>query len=75
MEESNIDPSLIEFIQILTKSDGSKEDLSDSIAYFRGKYLYIFANITKNIMWNVTNDIIVAEISRASKRVKQKKGL
>jgi len=59
MEESSIDPSLIEFIQILAKSDVSKEDLTDSIVYFRGKYLYIFTNITRDIMWNVTNDTIL----------------
>lgn len=40
--ESNVDPSLIEHIQVLAKSDISKEDLTDSIAYFRGKYFVYF---------------------------------
>lgn len=39
MEESSSDLSLEEHVQLLAKSDISKEDLTDSIALFRGKYL------------------------------------
>lgn len=40
MEERNLEPFLIEQVQILAASDISKEDLTDSIAYFKGKYFY-----------------------------------
>lgn len=40
MEEGNVDPFLIEQVQLLAASDISKEDLTDSIAYFKGKYFY-----------------------------------
>jgi len=36
MEETNVDPFLREQIQMLAQSDISKEDLTDSIAYFKG---------------------------------------
>jgi len=35
MEETNVDPFLREQIQMLAQSDISKEDLTDSIAYFK----------------------------------------
>lgn len=38
MEEASLDQFLKEHMQILAKSDILKEDLTDSIAYFKGKY-------------------------------------
>jgi len=38
----SVDLSLIKYIQILAKSDASKEDLTDSIAWFQGKYFVYF---------------------------------
>ena len=40
--EDPIDLSLMEHIQILAKSDITKEDLTDSVALFHGKYLVHF---------------------------------
>lgn len=42
MKETIVDSSLKEYVQILSKSDVSKEDLTDSTEYFKGKYFIYF---------------------------------
>jgi len=42
MEAAGVNPFLKEHIQSLVKCDISKEDLTDSIAYFKGKYFLYF---------------------------------
>lgn len=39
--ETSVDPILIEHVQLLAQCDISKEVLTDSIAYFQGKYFFI----------------------------------
>jgi len=45
-----MNPFMIEQIKTLAKSDISKEDLTDSIAYFKSKYfVYFFNHIIQKI--------------------------
>lgn len=41
--ETSVNPSLLEHVQLLAQCDISKEVLTDSIAYFQGKYLIIIS--------------------------------
>lgn len=50
MEGAHVDPFLKEHLQILTKCDISKEDLTASIAYFKGIYVEYSCKRSKNIM-------------------------
>lgn len=55
MEEANMDQFLKEYMQILAKSDISKEDLTDSIAYFKDKYFLYFCKHYKRYNVGILN--------------------
>lgn len=44
METTDIIDDIIEQVQLLAKCDISKEDLTDAIEYFRGKYMLLINN-------------------------------
>lgn len=49
MEEINVNPFIKEHVQELAKCNVSKEDLTDSIAYFKGKYfIYFYKHCRRN---------------------------
>lgn len=49
METSYISEPLIEHVKVLAKCDISKEDLTDAIEYFRGKYIVSVKNLKKRL--------------------------